>query len=630
MADPYDPYQEELTYRPQAKQTSSTLTPNRSKFPRIPEARDRRDASISNSTTILLTGSAVVLAVLAIALGLIVQIFVKNVYHLTGRAVYTTAPLGSTLAIAHISSALTTMSVPVTIGLGAYWLAGRWLASSYDEGVDRPTPYQLGILMRTLNGANLGALWTGSNYMVGRGTVPGGKTLRRPPILRHAIFMLFTFLALAYGTAATETWLGSTSESVLYPVTAITSQPGAPAPAFGRQVNQTLCNEEKNATNNQPYQCGFVRGTSGNPQANSQRILAMNGLSNTTIVALTNDSTAIMVPAISSLSTNLGYTATTLGVKSVCTSVTSQCVDLENTGPNAGLFTNCPSSVNFNTSSNDFGCNSYGGTLFGGPLGSDGSILECLQTANATDFRYGIIVISEAYNADTSVSGEDFVGNTGFFLHGNRGGYNLLTCDVNSLVVTYHYFNGSYTTLASSASDLPQAQRVLDGSWAGSVYVPPAIEGVGLYSGNYADSFASGLSKTALAATTYVMEPTEALETEFVQTNLGSRLPLAPLLLLFTLSFLYCALVLAVTALAVREIFKSPLTSFAHSRLVDPVTVISTAYGPEDSKLKRTHEVQELFGDETVADRLNVAVHDETDGLPPVRRSKTTAARPET
>jgi hypothetical protein len=114
--------------------------------------------------------------------------------------------------------------------------------------------------MRTLNGANLGALWVGSSYIVGRGTAPGGKALARPPMLHHAVFMLFAFLVLAYATAGVETWLGATSEAVLYPVTTTINYNGQPLPAYGRQVNQTLCAETANLTNNKPYQCGLVRG----------------------------------------------------------------------------------------------------------------------------------------------------------------------------------------------------------------------------------------------------------------------------------------------------------------------------------------------------------------------------------
>jgi hypothetical protein len=71
-----------------------------------------------------------------------------------------------------------------------------------------------------------------------------------------------------------------------------------------------------------------------------------------------------------------------LGVKSSCTSVTAQCVDMGNLGANAGLATNCTAAVNFNTTSS--GCNSYGATQFGGPLDLSGNLLACGDNSNST------------------------------------------------------------------------------------------------------------------------------------------------------------------------------------------------------------------------------------------------------
>jgi hypothetical protein len=86
-------------------------------------------------------------------------------------------------------------------------------------------------------------------------------------------------------------------------------------------------------------------------------------------------------------------------------------------------------------------------------------------------------------------------------------------------------------------------------------------------------------------------------------------------------SALCSVLVTAITAMAVLEKHKSPHTSFVRSRLVDPVAAISTAYGPDESKLKRTGTIHELFGHETMADRLSVAVHDNATHLPVIRKS---------
>ncbi|KAF8162170.1 hypothetical protein K438DRAFT_2070155 [Mycena galopus ATCC 62051] len=217
------------------------------------------------------------------------------------------------------------------------------------------------------------------------------------------------------------------------------------------------------------------------------------------------------------------------------------------------------------------------------------------------------------------------VGNTGFYFY-SKGAVNVLLCDVNSLTVTYRYFNGTYTLLSSSPSDVEQSQRVSDGSFAGPIYVPSSIDGVGISSGSYTDAFAQKLSQVALAMTSYIIEPSEAVSYQFIVPNIGSRLPLAPLLLLLLVSFIYCTLVLIVTVLAVLELRRSPYTVFARSRLVDPASAISTAYGPDDSKLKMTGEPRELFGHETAADRLNVGVSSRAPRLPAVRRSSTLGA----
>jgi hypothetical protein len=80
-------------------------------------------------------------------------------------------------------------------------------------------------------------------------------------------------------------------------------------------------------------------------------------------------------------------------------------------------------------------------------------------------------------------------------------------------------------------------------------------------------------------------------------------------------------LVFVLTVLAVIQTRNSPHAAFARSRLIDPATAISTAYGPDESKLKTTHKVEELFGDETGEDRLSVALENKIHGLPVVRKS---------
>jgi hypothetical protein len=138
MATTYDPYAEGAVFSPTTETT--TLAPNRARHAHRTEPD--KPSGTNPTLTILLTAAAIVLAVCLVGLGLIIQVFILHVYHITGGAVYTTAPLGRTLTIAHVSTVVVGLTAPLTIGFGAYWLAGKWLAASRDDGLDRPTPYQ--------------------------------------------------------------------------------------------------------------------------------------------------------------------------------------------------------------------------------------------------------------------------------------------------------------------------------------------------------------------------------------------------------------------------------------------------------------------------------------------------------
>ncbi|KAJ7616569.1 hypothetical protein FB45DRAFT_230406 [Roridomyces roridus] len=526
--------------------------------------------SRTSGVWVALTGLLIVSAVLLITVGLLVQVLGVNTHRFDGDSLLTTAPLGRTLAIAHLSSTVLSMTIPISIGIGAYFFAGRWIAASQTEGINRPTPYQLGVMMQTLSGSGVVSLYNSVSYVTGRHS----RTLERPPILREAILMVVFFLWLGYSLSGVELWLSSTSSAVLYPITTVLTE-GGERLQYGRRVNDTMCAEQANSTTSLPYQCGLVRGSGGNPQATSQQLNTLNGVSIDTVIAFTDDETAIMVPPPSGINTTIGYIATALGVKANCTSITSQCVDLENLGPDAGLTTHCPASVGFDPTALT-ACNSTGWVdnpnAWGGPLDEFGAPLGCHVSPNSTTFRFGVEIVSGAYHANAS-GGENFVGDTGFVLHGNKGAFNLLTCTVASLNATYHYFNSTYTLLSSVPTSVDQAQRVLDGSWASLSLAPTSIDGVGLYSGVYTSAFARQLSAISLSMTVYVTEPAPVEQTESTYAYEGAALPIVPFGFVILLPVIYSICVLIMTVLAVIEHRKSPHASFARSLLLDPTTV---------------------------------------------------------
>jgi hypothetical protein len=91
---------------------------------------------------ILLLGLSICLSIIILSVGLFLDIFVTHEYIHQGLEIITTAPLGSTLAIAHALAVLLLWTVPLVIGLHSYRLAWSWLEASVDNGHNRPTPFQ--------------------------------------------------------------------------------------------------------------------------------------------------------------------------------------------------------------------------------------------------------------------------------------------------------------------------------------------------------------------------------------------------------------------------------------------------------------------------------------------------------
>jgi hypothetical protein len=101
-----------------------------------------RPTSMHKSLCILLMGLAIFWAVALLSAGLLVPILILHDFYFTPGAIVTSAPLGPTLAIAHASSSVVSLTVPIVMGLAAYHLSGDWLAASCAGGDDRPTPFQ--------------------------------------------------------------------------------------------------------------------------------------------------------------------------------------------------------------------------------------------------------------------------------------------------------------------------------------------------------------------------------------------------------------------------------------------------------------------------------------------------------
>ncbi|KAF7359074.1 hypothetical protein MSAN_01248500 [Mycena sanguinolenta] len=544
---------------------------------------------------ILLLGLGICLSVILLLLGLSIKIFVANEYIRQGIEIITTASLGSTLAIIWTLAVFLLLTLPLVIRLDGYRLAWAWLEASVDNGHNRPTPFQLGVIMNILHGANFLALFGGLRYLYGSTTRPSYK----PPILRRAMFILALGLGLVYSFSILVIALSISSTAMSF--SQLIEYRGT-WPQLSRQINSSMCAATGGGLAQGINLCGLE--TSGdNPFSASlpEALATLTNNSASNAVASGDDGTAIIVPA--SIPKDVAYSGTSFGVISACQSITDQCIG---SGPSYGppdyLALSCPSSVSFNA-----GFNTSTSSYPFGILDNSGNEYETPYLVDSNPFRFGAVAVSAAYRAPT----DTFAGNTGFFVHGTAGAFNVLTCSVTVRSVGYTYFNGTFVvdpSITAAASDLDITRRIAAMTSAAylSIRVPAAIDGSGIADGDYTSAFARELSRELIAfsAALYAPGPTQKLQT--VLPVLGSRLSLVLLVLILIWIVAYCGFVLFLTVSAVLASSASPYTLLARSRLAEPLTAVHTAYGRAEPHRTWEQSNQRLFSVETGLDRLSV------------------------
>ena len=133
------------------------------------------------------------------------------------------------------------------------------------------------------------------------------------------------------------------------------------------------------------------------------------------------------------------------------------------------------------------------------------------------------------------------VNNTGFFVHGESGAWNVVLCTINVVSSTYQYTNGSFHTLTTTNADLNMTKRIA--TMLSSNYltqrVPNAVEGTGLVSGDYVSSFALELSQELAGMSASIYEPGAVSDLVQLVPGIGAKLQLAPLVLLVAVLLIY-------------------------------------------------------------------------------------------
>ncbi|KAF7294526.1 hypothetical protein MIND_00989100 [Mycena indigotica] len=568
-------------------------------FDTISIISSRRSTDIPSSTffrgkRIILLALGLGLSATLVLVGASLQIFVTHDFTQQGSYIITSAPLGSIVAFTLVLSVLFILTVPCLLNLLGYSLAWSWLKSSLHHGPNRPTPYQLGVVMDILHGGHLPSLWSAVGYIHSL-----GKDKRRPPIIKRAVTFLAIALFLSYSffLVAIAFSLSSTPLSFVE----LSSYSGT-WPRLSRQINSTMCATTSGAVALGINLCGLQSAASTYPFADSLpeglRTLTNNSANNA--VAFGNDGTAFLVPA--NIPDDVAYYGTSNGVLADCQSVTPEC--LVTTPSRSPLSLKCPSSVGFNASLNT-ATNQYSF----GILDASGNPMKNPYNVSTNPFQFGAVVQSQAYaSAD-----QTYVGYTGFFTHGTSA-YNVLTCSVFVRSFGYTYFNGSFTVDPSNSYvvtnlDIVRGIGAMTAAASLSDRVPAAIEGAGLNASTnaeYADAFSRELSRELIAFTSVLYESAPPHDVQQVRRVLGTRLSLPFLVTLLLWTAAYCLLVLVLAIKAISATYSSPYTLLAAQRLRSPLTAIHAAYGRSEAHRTWESSPTKLFSAEADADRLSI------------------------
>jgi len=225
-------------------------------------------------------------------------------------------------------------------------------------------------------------------------------------------------------------------------------------------------------------------------------------------------------------------------------------------------------------------------------------------------FPIAEIVTSYAYSGPD----DQFVGDTGFLIHGHAGGYNLIYCNVTVFDIDYRYTSsasstiGTFEAINAVPSDLTTTFRIASTVEFGISmnYVPQRVEGTGIKSGSYVDAYALELSRELIALSALIWEPAPASEVSAYEQVLGSKINVVPLALFVATVLSFALLTIWIGVVALWETRAMSFVHLAHVRLTSPLAYTHALYGPVEPSRTWTQDGLGVFSAETEADRLNV------------------------
>ncbi|KAG8912002.1 hypothetical protein FRC01_005354 [Tulasnella sp. 417] len=233
------------------------------------------------------------------------------------------------LTFSALASHLISDTSSVLMTLVAYRAGSQWLRSSRTESgiaiMQNPTPLQYGLLVRLLGSSSIISI-----YQTGRYTIRSTKRSRLPRLFKEAFALALTVWIISHAVGLADLYLHTTTRSILVDLPARDRAPGSYP--YAVSFNETLC--ELWGAFWRPFPCltdGDAWGMDF-PEVIESGYLAIANRSNSKfqVITLADESdAAIVIPGAGADLSSTSFTIQTFSTRAQCRSLNRECEQYE-------------------------------------------------------------------------------------------------------------------------------------------------------------------------------------------------------------------------------------------------------------------------------------------------------------
>lgn len=194
----------------------------------------------------------------------------------------------------------------------------------------------------------------------------------------------------------------------------------------------------------------------------------------------------------------------------------------------------------------------------------------------------------------------------------------ILGCRTSVYDVLYQVRNGTIVEWETTLSNATVTNGLAGPVMWSMIHLPAAhvafsFTGSVDTAAEFASNWAAEYSRIALSMGTFALRATPALDSQFREPTIVSRVPVAPLIALLVSNLLYCILGVALTVQAVRAVTEGPETKELVER-TGTQSIVAALFEDRAVSARAVKDVDDMFTELTQGKRHKVGVRRSPDG----------------